>query len=86
MAGASVLLVEKILPPEKGQRYPLCIKGKRACPPEDCGGAPGYQRMVHYVETGEDIYSDDAVDLSAWLGDWKPDAFDLEALRATFDR
>lgn len=62
------------------------LAGERACPPEDCGGAPGYQRMVHHRETGEDIYGDDAVDLDAWLGDWKPDAFDLEALRSTFDR
>jgi len=62
------------------------LAGERACPPEDCGGAPGYQRMVHYVETGDDIYDDDAVELGAWLGDWKPDAFDLEARRSTFDR
>src|SRR3990170_4395665 len=30
-----VVLVEKVLPPEPGLRYPLCIKGRRACPPED---------------------------------------------------
>jgi hypothetical protein len=62
------------------------LGGERACPPEDCGGVPGYQRMVRYLETGEDIYGYDDVDLGAWLGDWKPDAFDLEAVRSTFDR
>jgi len=27
-------------------RYPLCVEGKRACPPEDCGGAWGYRELL----------------------------------------
>jgi len=33
-----ILQVEKVLSPEPGQQVPVCVKGKRACPPEDVGG------------------------------------------------
>ena len=62
------------------------LGGERAGPREDCGGTTGYERMVHFLETGEDVYSDEAVDLKAWLGDWRPDAFELKAAQAAFDR
>ena len=28
---------------EPGCRYPLCVEGERACPPEDIGGTSGYR-------------------------------------------
>lgn len=40
------LVVEKILPAEKGVRYPVCVTGKRACPPEDVGGVWGYKDFL----------------------------------------
>src|SRR6266511_457612 len=39
------ILVEKLLVAEPGLRYPLCVAGEGACPPEDCGGAWGYAHL-----------------------------------------
>lgn len=33
------LSIEDILEPAVGGRYPICLEGERACPPEDCGGS-----------------------------------------------
>lgn len=37
---------QKIVPREPDAVYPRCVAGKRACPPEDCGGAWGYRRLL----------------------------------------
>jgi hypothetical protein len=37
------LIVEERFQPEKGVKYPVCVAGQRACPPEDCGGPWGTQ-------------------------------------------
>ena len=44
------ILVEKILPLDPKVSYPLCIKAKRACPPEDCGGAWGYIEFLEAIK------------------------------------
>jgi len=40
------ILLEGILLKEKGVKYPRCIAGERACPPEDCGSVPGYYDLL----------------------------------------
>ncbi len=40
------IVFEKTLPAEVGGKYPKCIDGKRACPPEDCGGTGGYKNLL----------------------------------------
>ena len=35
------ILLEKVLPRDSMVRYPRCLGGARACPPEDCGGVHG---------------------------------------------
>lgn len=66
--------LEKILSPEKGIPYPRCIKGKRACPPEDCGGPWGYGEML---VTLSDPEHEDYEDTVEWLGEvFDPEYFD----------
>jgi hypothetical protein len=36
------VLFEGFPPSDPKTKYPLCVEGERACPPEDCGGPPGY--------------------------------------------
>ena len=45
-----LILVEKILPKEPNITYPICIKAKRACPPEDCGGPWGYMEFLEAIQ------------------------------------
>lgn len=58
---------------EKGIKYPICIDGKNACPPEDCGGVDGYYRVIEVLS---DPDHDDHNDMRTWAGmDWDPRRF-----------
>lgn len=73
---AHEIKVEKILTAESGMPYPLCLDGARACPPDDCGGPPGYQNLLGILGDPEHPERDDMLD---WLGgEFDPEAFDLE--------
>jgi hypothetical protein len=39
------VILEKILPRAAGVKYPICVYGERACPPEDCGSYAGYESI-----------------------------------------
>jgi hypothetical protein len=62
---------------EPGKRYPLCIDGKRACPPEDCGGIWGYPDFIHAIENPDDERHEELLE---WIGgSFDPGAFDPAA-------
>ena len=70
------VLVEKVLPPEPGQQYPLCVKGKRACPPEDVGGVWGYDSFLEAIQNPDHPEHDDYLE---WVGDgFDAEEFDLD--------
>jgi Plasmid pRiA4b ORF-3-like protein len=70
------VLVEKIMPAEKGRKYPVCIDGKNSCPPEDCGGIWGYYELLETIKNPKHPEHGEMLD---WLGgDFDPEEFDLE--------
>jgi hypothetical protein len=71
------VLFEGCLRAEKGSRYPICLEGARACPPEDVGGIGGYQE---YVEAMADPKHEQHEEFMQWRGPFDPEAFDAEAV------
>ena len=78
------LLVEKILPLDEAKRYPVCLTGKRACPPEDCGGIWGY---VSFLEVIHDPEHPEHEEMLEWVGGaCDPEAFDLDEVNVELQR
>ena len=56
--------LEGILLAESSESYPRCLDGKRACPPEDCGGPAGYARLLEVLQApGTEEYKE----MTSWL-------------------
>jgi len=69
------ILVEKVLPHDPLVRYPVCITGKRACPPEDCGGVWGYADFLEAIQQPDHPEHESMLE---WVGGaFDPDAFIL---------
>ncbi len=49
------VLLEGYLLKEKNEKYPQCIGGERACPPEDCGGIGGYFRLLQILSNPKNM-------------------------------
>ncbi len=65
---------------EDEQKEAVCLSGKGACPPEDCGGIYGYERMKDVFRTNPE--SEEADEYRDWLildedGIWDVNAFDI---------
>lgn len=78
-----VIDVEKVVAREPGKTYPTCLSGRRACPPEDCGGVWGYADLLKAVQ---DPTHDEHWKLLDWLGAFDPEEFDLQAVNHRLSR
>jgi hypothetical protein len=68
------VLVEGVLGAEPKAKYPLCLEGARACPPEDGGGVWGYADFVEAIQNPDDERHEELLE---WVGgSFDPEAFD----------
>lgn len=72
-------------PMAQGAKYPRCVGGARACPPEDCGGVPGYYSFLEVLANPE---NEEYADTVEWLKNhaenyypYRPDSFDPSAAK-----
>jgi hypothetical protein len=72
------IIVEKLKPAEPGVPYPQFLGGERRCPPEDCGGLPGYYEFLGNIGSKQSKERKTALD---WYGGpYDPDEIDEEKI------
>lgn len=70
------IILEKILSREKGVKYPVCVGGARACPPEDCGEKWGYEKFLDAIMYPDHEKHEELLD---WVGgDFASEHFEAE--------
>ena len=68
--------IEKMLESDPKKTYPVCLAGKQACPPEDCGGNWGY---AHLLKVLKNPRHPQYRERKEWIGKgFDPKAFDLQ--------
>jgi hypothetical protein len=66
--------VENVFASDHDHRYPACVAGERACPPEDCGGPRGYAALIDPANPRHS-------DLMEWYGGpFAADRFDVRSV------
>jgi hypothetical protein len=75
------VILEKIIE-DKIVKHPICTGGKRNCPPEDCGGIPGYENLLEAISDPNHEEHEELID---WLGDdFDPDYFNVDEVNEIF--
>ncbi len=78
------VVLEKIREPKKGELLPLCVKGARACPPDDCGGIGGYYQLLETLNGPECTEKEELLDWAG--GPIDPEVFSLAAANSRLQR
>ena len=77
-----VVVLEQALEAQPGGKYPYVVEGKRACPPEDCGGTGGYERLLHVLAQPR---HPEHAEMVEWVGgSFDPEAFDAGDINRGF--
>jgi hypothetical protein len=72
------IVLEKRLPSDPNTTYPVCTDGQLACPPEDCGGIPGFYDLVEAISDPNHERHEEMLD---WIGDdFDPQAFSVDKI------
>ena len=71
------LVLEKRLPIDPAMTYPVCTDGQFACPPEDCGGIPGFYDLVEALSDPTHERHEEMLD---WIGEFDPRTFSVETV------
>lgn len=59
-------------------RYSVCLAGKRACPPEDCGDIWGYAEFLKAIRSPSHPEHGEMLE---WIGgEFDPEALNLEEI------
>jgi hypothetical protein len=78
------IVVEAPRPTDDSVKLPVCVTGRRACPPEDSGGVHRYSYLLEAVT---DSAHPDHEELSEWLDpDFDPEAFDVDRVNRILRR
>lgn len=74
------VVVESLSRLPRGLKFGVCVDGQNACPPEDCGGPPGYADLLEVLA---DPTHDEHEHMLSWVGGpFDPAEFDFALANA----